>query len=190
MSDVERLFAEYKHKKIALYGLGTETEKVLREVKNGCEIVGLLDGFRENGTLYGLPILPVKRAIGLGIALIIVVARPASCRAIVKRIGELCRENQVALFDIRGNDLLQEAKETYDFRHLEGMTKGELKELISGADVISFDLFDTLVMRRTLYAEDVLEIVEHRLNRQFCRKTARSGEAIVRDRRADARADI
>ena len=87
MSDVERLFAEYKHKKIALYGLGTETEKVLREVKNGCEIVGLLDGFRENGTLYGLPILPVKRAIGLGIALIIVVARPASCRAIVKRIG-------------------------------------------------------------------------------------------------------
>lgn len=60
---IKNLFADYKYTKIALYGLGTETEKVLKEFAKDYEIVGLLDGFQENGELYGKSIISLDDAI-------------------------------------------------------------------------------------------------------------------------------
>lgn len=163
MSDFIKLLDRYVNRKIALYGLGTETEKALARAGGRYEIIGLLDGFREEGMLYGLPILSIDDAVALGVSLIVVVARPASCRAITKRIGAVCEEKKIGLFDVRGHDLLEKAEEAYDFAGLSGVTKEELADKIGQADVISFDLFDTLVMRRTLYPEDVIELTDCRL---------------------------
>ena len=159
MSDVKKLFADYKNEKIALYGLGTETERVLLDLGGSYQIVGLLDSFQETGVLYGRSIISLHAAIEQGIKLIIVVARPGSCKAIEKRIGDICRENQIALWDIRGKDLLEKNQVTYDFSHIQGVTKEEVLEKINKADVISFDLFDTLIMRQTLSSEDVFQYV-------------------------------
>ena len=79
-----------------------------------------------------------------------VVARPGSCRTIARRIGAICRENNIALIDIRGKNLLEDTKVTYVFSGISGNTKAELREKIDAADIVSFDLFDTLVMRQTL----------------------------------------
>ena len=43
--DGSELFAGYKGVRTALYGLGTETEKALRELEPDYQIVGLLDSF-------------------------------------------------------------------------------------------------------------------------------------------------
>ena len=107
---IKNLFADYKYTKIALYGLGTETEKVLKEFAKDYEIVGLLDGFQENGELYGKSIISLDDAIKKEVKLIIVVARPSSCRAIAKRIGNICRKNAIMVLDIRGKNLLDETK--------------------------------------------------------------------------------
>lgn len=185
--DINDLFADNKDTKIALYGLGTETEKVLKEFDGTYEIVGLLDGFKEEGELYGKPIISLQDAIGKGVRLIIAVARPGSCRAIAKRVGDACRKNGIALFDIRGRDLLEAAKVVYDFSKVSGVTKAELKEKIQKADVISFDLFDTLIMRQTLYSDDVADYVNCSLMEKgiviedFCKRRLESEKVLSKN---------
>lgn len=44
----------------------------------------------------------------------------------------------------------------------------ELMELINGYDAVSFDIFDTLIMRKTLQPEDVFLIVERKLTDRGC----------------------
>ncbi len=187
MSDENKLFAGYQNEKIALYGLGTETERVLSELESSYQILGLLDSFQEAGELYGKRIISLNTAIEQGVKLIIVVARPGSCKAIVRRIGDICRENQVALLDIRGKDLLEKNQVAYDFSHIQGVTKAELLEKINHADVISFDLFDTMIMRQTLSSDDVFWHVNCRLLERgigiadFCKKRLESEKRLSKD---------
>lgn len=171
-----KVFSEYKGEKIALYGLSTETQKALTELENNYEIVGLLDSFRTDGVFYGKQVISFDDAIYAGVVLIVVVARPGSCRAIAKKIGNRCREKGIALMDIRGVNLLETKKTAYCFSGIKGVTKAELEEKIRNAEVVSFDLFDTLVMRRTLYPDDMAEYVNSCLQEKgiyiddFCRK--------------------
>ncbi len=79
--------------KIAVYGLSLETEKHLPELAGKYEIVGLLDSYRNEGIEYGYAIISIDEVISKHIDKIIVVARPGSCKAIAKRIGNICREN-------------------------------------------------------------------------------------------------
>lgn len=94
--------------KIAIYGIGKETEKNIPEINEYVEIVGLLDGFRNNGNIYGYNIISLNKAIKIGIKAIIVIARPGSCRAIVTRIKDKCNENNIKIYDVYGNNLLEE----------------------------------------------------------------------------------
>lgn len=71
--------------KIALYGLGIETQKALADLEDIHEIVGLLDGFRTDGVFYGKRVISFEDAVRAGVVLIVVVARPGSCRAIAKK---------------------------------------------------------------------------------------------------------
>lgn len=130
--DSDGVFAGYRGKRIALYGLGTETHKAIAEFNDYFKIIGLLDGFREDGEMYGQPIISFDDAVKGGVELVIAVARPGSCKAIAKRIGDACRENGLALFDIRGKDLLEATEAAYDFRNVAGETKAALIKKSTG----------------------------------------------------------
>ncbi len=153
----------HKLKQVALYGLGTETERFLLENRDVQNIVGLLDGFRTEGEMYGYPIISLEEAVKKGVSLIIVIARPGSCKAIAKRIGSFCREKAIELFDVRGKNLLEENTARYNFSGINFLPKQELIEKIEQSDVISFDLFDTLVMRKIQAYYDIFEIIQARL---------------------------
>ena len=43
MADLLEILNKYKDSKIAIYGLGTETERVLKEIGQDFQILGLLD---------------------------------------------------------------------------------------------------------------------------------------------------
>lgn len=148
------------NKKIVLYGLSTETERILNEWNDKYNVIGLLDGFKNFGEQFGYPILDINDVVGLEDIVIIVVARPGSCRTIAKKIGDLCRENNVPLFDIRGNDLLAENRVVFDFLSIQGYTKKELVDAISHAEVVSFDLFDTLLVRDIASFDSLIGLVE------------------------------
>ena len=187
MSNLTQIFNEYKEDPIALYGLGTETERVLSEIGNEFQIVGLLDGFREEGSIYGKNIIPLSQCIKDHVKLIIVVARPGSCRAISKRIGHFCVENHIALIDVRGKNLCAQNQITYDFQNVQGITKEKLAELVSGKDAVSFDLFDTLIMRQVLFPSDVIELTNLKLKEKnicienFCEKRQQAEKELSRD---------
>ncbi len=163
MSAENEVFQEYYDQKIGLYGLGTETEKALLSLEDRFEIVGLLDSFQEEGELYGKEIYSLSQILERGVTLIIVVARPGSCKAIAKKIGDICRECGVALLDIRGKDLLQKKRITYDFTGVDGGTKAGLYQKIAQAEAVSFDLFDTLIMREVLSPTDIAELADEAL---------------------------
>ncbi len=148
---------------IAIYGLGTETERLIAQHGDELIVIGLLDGFRESGEMYGHRIISFDEAVEAGVETIIVVARPGSCKAITKRIGERCKAEGIKLIDVRGKNLLQKTDVVYDFEGIESGSYAELKEKIDAADVVSFDLFDTLVVRKTFEYTDVFELVEHEL---------------------------
>lgn len=161
MAELSNLFQKYR--KIAIYGLGNETERVLGELGTGVKVVGLLDGYKEAGELYGVPIIPIEKAIQEGVQLILVAARPGSCKAIAQRIGKICMEHRIELRDVRGKDLCNPQKVTYDFKGINGITREQLWQAIDKNEVISVDLFDTLIMRQVLFVTDVFEIVDRRL---------------------------
>lgn len=163
MSGLQKLISDYKGCKIAIYGLGTETERILGEIESECQIVGLLDSYRSSGCLYGKPIISLEDAIAAPVRMILVAARPGSCRAIAKRIGGTCRERQIALFDMRGNDLCNVQRVVYDLKKVPGYNKSELMQKALLYDVVSFDLFDTLIMRKVLFPSDVFELVDDRI---------------------------
>ena len=185
--EMDEIFERYKNKKIAIYGLGAETERVLHGLNECFEIVGFMDSFRTEGEIFGKQIISFDHAVNVGVSLIIVIARPGSCRAIAKVIGDRCRREGVALMDIRGRNLLDTRKVVYQFSNIHGCTKAELEEKIKNADVISFDLFDTLVMRKTLFNDDVVEYVNRRLMesgivlKDFCNKRLGSEKELSRN---------
>lgn len=150
-------------KKIIIYGLSTETERVISEWNGKYNVVGLLDGFMTEGEQFGYRILDINEVVRMDNIAIIVVARPGSCKVITKRIGALCREHNVPLFDIRGNDLLEEKKVVYDFKAVSGYTKQELLQAIDESEAVSFDLFDTLLVRNVSSLDDLLSIIDIRL---------------------------
>ncbi len=176
MSDLLKMLDQYRKSKIAIYGLGTETERVLTQIDQEFQVIGLLDGYREDGILYGKPIISLKKAIEAGVKLILVVARPGSCKAIAKRIGKICKENQIDLLDVRGKNLCDLKKATYDFKAVNGVTREYLTNIINENEVVSIDLFDTLVMRQTLFPADIFEMLDCKLREKgiviedFCKK--------------------
>lgn len=164
MTDLEMVLQQNKGCKTALYGLGTETERFLSEWGESLSVIGLLDGFREDGALYGYPILSYRNAVERGVKLILVIARPGSCKAIAKKIGGMCREDAVALFDIRGKNLLEAAAAAYEFSgefsHGKGESKAALLARIAEADTVSFDLFGTLIARQVYSYTDIFELAD------------------------------
>lgn len=147
----------------AIYGLGAETERFLTENAGETRPVGLLDGFRESGTMYDCPIISMLQAIEAKVELILVIARPGSCKAIAKRIGDICKVHGIELIDNRGNDLLEKRKVSYAFHDMDHRPKAELIEAVKRADVVSFDLFDTLITRKTPSYTDMFELLGLRL---------------------------
>lgn len=163
VDNIRDLIKKYENNKIAVYGLGTETERFLSEHEGCLSVEGLLDGFREDGIMYGYPIIPLSDTVIRNIRLIIVVARPGSCKAIAKRIGDFCRRNEIALFDVRGKDLLAVNNVAFDFSGIKGVSRNKLYEMIRSAKVVSFDLFDTLITRRVLSYTDIFDLMDIRL---------------------------
>lgn len=151
-------------KDIVIYGLSTETQRVLEEWDGKYNVIGLLDGYKSEGSQFGYPILDIKDILKKENVVIVVVARPGSCKAIMRRIGASCSENNIAVFDVRGKDLLVESKVVYDFANTECYFKENLIQQIRNVEVVSFDLFDTLIARNILWFEDLVEIIEQKLH--------------------------
>jgi len=140
-----------------IYGVGPKSENLIE--KHSSRILGLMDKHKTGEVFYGKRVLSEKEVIKSGAKKIIVAARAANVRIIYRRIKDFCIENGIYVFDDNGNDLTEERRGG-DFFVTNKDILNSAKEKIDFADVVSFDVFDTLIVRRCLYPTDVFEIAE------------------------------
>lgn len=95
MLELKELLARYKDKKIAIYGLGTETEKFLKEIANNLWVIGLLDSYQNSGKLYGKPIISLEQAVAEHVRLILVAARRARAGQLQSELAEFAGKSRL-----------------------------------------------------------------------------------------------
>lgn len=161
-------FEELKGKKILILGTGKIAERVLEEL-NGFDVVGILDRNLFEGSLMGIPILTWDDLDDYTAEAIIIASLKKHYKEIYHRIQYYCSMFHITVYGENGLNLSCE----YQFKDIGPQqefyfhkNETELKKLIEQYDAISFDLFDTLVMRRTLEEEDIYILVEDRIRKK------------------------
>lgn len=154
----------FQKEPLVLYGIGINTEAVLA-LSVGYTIVGLLDREESNvgKEFYGKPVLPLEEAAALA-KRIVIIARASITPVIFSRIKVFAQEHGITVHDYTGKEL-GASKEAYDPSRLDEWNRSwsDLKKAIEVHDVISFDVFDTLLGRYVLRPADVFSLVERDL---------------------------
>lgn len=156
-------FGHLKNESIVLYGVGQFTKWIIEEVKE-FHIVGLMDLKTIGQTIYGFKVLS-EREVAESAKVIIIVSNLSVSETIYHRIKTFTEEAGIIVFYLNGlqpqkyNESI--ANETYWNKNEE-----ELKTKILQNDVISFDIFDTLLMRKCLMPEDIFYFVEMELGEE------------------------
>lgn len=157
-----RSFGHLRDQPIALYGLGPNTQHLLKSVK-GFTIIGLMDPENIGRQVFGLPVLSKDEAASR-VKAVVIVARTAVIPIIHARIADLAGECGIAIYDVGGNLLsCRPHPARSPWRAAPGSDEEALRQAIARADVISFDVFDTLLIRRVARPENVFDLVEGRV---------------------------
>ncbi|MBE6085491.1 MAG: hypothetical protein E7203_08600 [Selenomonas ruminantium] len=150
-------------KKIIVYGTGLNAKSFIIKYREVLDIICCLDKVRRFGDCAGIPIKNWAE-IEIGTAdCIVVAATDKYIREIYFRIIYDCDRNKLDIYDWRGVNLRDVYSYEYVPYNVRPFLKNErmemLKRAIDDHEAISFDLFDTLIMRRTMEPEDVFKIV-------------------------------
>lgn len=159
IEEFKKAFWDKKDKKIAIYGTGRMTATLLSQIE-GFQIVGLLD--RDENLIgterYGVDIISKEKAENIA-DLVIINTAETYWNTIYMRIktwklpiyfrnGKLASENE------NQNSLIDEYWST---------SYSELKQKISEYEIVSFDIFDTLLMRKVFLPSDVFILIEKKI---------------------------
>lgn len=166
-------FAHFQDKKMVIYGIGKNTRIILENFTNE-NIVGLMDESRTGEWIYGKEIITMEEAVSRGTEIILIVARASNVNIIYRRISEVCAYHGIRIYDINGEEITPEAVMDCDCSAYLQITFSNLKQKIDSVEVISFDIFDTLVMRDVLYPRDIFSLVEMKTGHGFRDKRIRS----------------
>ena len=157
-------FSKFIDKKIVLYGIGRYTATLVPAI-NEFQIVGLMDRDENNigKEMYGIPVISKEEAEH-NADLIIINTAETYWRIIYKRICELC----IPIYYLNGENAAEQAVDSsYRDNPYWQQSMERLQEKISHYDVVSFDIYDTLIMRRVYMPQDVFKLVEKRIQLQL-----------------------
>lgn len=151
------IFQKYVNKKIAVYGM-TEMTEVFLERCADLNVVGVMDFDTKRTMVFGLPILEVEDVIREKIEVLILLEKENETRKIYARLNEVCSQNSILLLNRFGKELYTIYGGFYKARTRNPyfqQTEEDLLEKIQNADIIYFELLDTLISYKTLYYEDI-----------------------------------
>lgn len=160
----QKAFEAYKHKPFVLYGLGKNTEAVLDHTE-GFRFAGLMDAQNTGKMFFGKKVLSEEEVLALR-PVIVIIAREPVVPVIYERIAHLQKDFGLSIYDFKGE--LQGRKTAYSNQDLPywDVAEEDAKQAIDAHDAISFDIFDTLLMRRVPEPTDVFCIVERILEKR------------------------
>jgi len=163
-------FKDFKENKIVIYGIGKSTQYILENFRE-YNFIGLMDEVRTGETIYEKNIISKEQVLELSVDTIIILALKANIPIIFKRIYEFCNKHSIQVYDINGNNLMIKNYDIKNFDKYKSISTEILKDKILNVDVVSFDVFDTLVMRRVLYPKDIFMIAGDKINIEIFAKT-------------------
>lgn len=149
-----------------IYGTGINAEAVLTCCKE-YPIAGVVDLAKTGELFCGFPVMSLDEVIKRNIREIVVVARPSVLGIIYKRIQRWSEDNGILVLDIYGNDISKKIKEKGKDIPYFRLSYEDLKQEIDNHDVISFDVFDTLLMRKVYEPSDVFMLMDRELSDRF-----------------------
>jgi len=164
-------FERLKNKKLLIYGTGKYAERLVKAL-NGFEIVGVIDRIHFEGMFMGLPILIWDDIERDTIDAIIIASMKRNYHTIFDRIQYQCISLGITVYGENGQNLSKEYQLKYitpEQNEYFQKNESELKRIIDQYDAVSFDLFDTLIMRKVLEPTDVFDLVEDNLRKKGIR---------------------
>lgn len=159
MEAFDQAFREFRDKKIVVYGTGRMTATLI-EYNTQFQIIGLCDRESEliGKEMYGLPIISREQAEQQADMLIINTGS-SYWNTIYKRIADW----KLPIYFRNGEQAV--AKETNDAENPYWQSSYEqLYQKACQYEIVSFDVFDTILMRKVMSPLDVFRIVENRLS--------------------------
>lgn len=156
-------FESYKSQKIILYGIGKHTSAILNHVGENFNIIGLMDAEKAGEELWGYHIYSVEDLLESDVDMVVVIARPAVHQIIYSRIENVVREKGIPVYSFDGTPIKgKNAARIYDNPYF-SIDGKQAEEVLDQYSFISFDIFDTLLMRRCLYPRDIFYIIDSRI---------------------------
>ena len=162
-----KMFWKYLNARIAIYGISVQT-KIFIEENSDLNIVGFLDSYKKEGIIYGKPILDLDELLKRDIDVIIIIARVNSTEMIFRKISDFCLKNHIQVLNSKGKEIKHEDYKD-QFEEVNNISLEIMLREIDSHEVVSFDIFDTLLMRKVLFPNDVFYLMQKRegLNDSF-----------------------
>ncbi|MBJ6727750.1 HAD family hydrolase [Geomesophilobacter sediminis] len=151
----------YREFNFAVYGIGAVAKSVIDALPH-LRIAGLMDKAPENTgkIIYGKRVLDYHEVIG-AVDAVIIASSDVYWETIFKRIAFLKSEHGKEIFFTNGEiAALQQGDASVSGNPYWNVTAAQLEAAIDAHEVISFDVFDTLVLRGVSRPEDLLQVVE------------------------------
>ena len=160
IENFRKIFADKKDMRIAIYGLGRRSATLLPGIKD-YNVVGLLDRNRSNigQELCDIKVIAIDN-IEDKADIIIINSDPSNYEIIFKRISNMVSipvyysDGRLARID--ENDM------AYQDNSYWSSSYNDLKRRVDKAQIVSFDIFDTLIMRKIFSPEDVFRLLGSR----------------------------
>lgn len=173
----------------AIYGTGINAEAVISCCRD-YPIVGVIDVAKTGEVFCGLPVLSLDEVLERKIRRIIVIARPSVHGIIYKRIQKWSEENGILVLDIFGNEIARKIKNRESDQPYFQVNYDALKRELDSHDVISFDVFDTLLMRKVYEPADVFVLMDRELSDRFSFLFSEERKAAEQELRRDCEPNI
>ena len=110
--------------------------------------------------VYGKEVISID-SIPDEVKIVVIVAQMKSIKTIYKRI-KVIETKGIQIFDFYGNNLSENSKyqsnQAINQNHFD-----QIRAKIDGYDSVSFDFWDTLIMRKVLRPEDIYELIQYEL---------------------------
>lgn len=147
--DLKKILHNTRKEKIAVYGIGSESNKVIRDFSDDFDVCRIdLDSVIKQE-------LQRKRLDG-----IILTEQMIAQRDVFDQLLEYSLNRNTPIYDVAGRDLSKICSEAMSVDYSD---ENEIVAAIMAHECVSFDIFDTLLMRKVMYPEDVFELMEDRL---------------------------
>lgn len=153
---LDSFLAAYKNHRIAVYGTGLNAKRVLTDVIGYdfcCVISNESDWIGK--VYFGKKVLSIEEAFPL-FDILLIAAIPSATRIIYERVKNIVSDQKI-IFDLSGKQL--NAPQYYRDNEYWNKRTEDLLSAIDEHEVISFDVFNTLISRKVLYPRNVFEIV-------------------------------